>query len=381
MAYFWRASVWAINGYRSYGKAGFERASTHWNIQDLNVDIQNKSFMITGANSGIGKEVAREIAIKGGSVHMICRNRERGEAAKNEIINQSKNERVYLHIVDIGRPTSIKEFAKQFIESGQNLDVLVNNAGFLPDKLQLTEDGIEETFATNSLGTFLLTNLLIPVLKKTAQQKGQFARVISVTSGGALTQKMNVDDFQFSKMKPFDGPSAYSQTKRAQIILTQLWTIKFPPSIYNINFYCMHPGWADTPGVEKSLPSFYNSMKDKLRSAAQGADTIIWLSITNNSILNNNSGKFFEDRTIIAEHLPLCFTQSSSKDNEKLWDYCCQLSNWSPNEINLINPTNTIITNTNTTTTTNTNTITNRNINESENTNTINTTTNTTATL
>merc|ERR1712004_611145 len=146
----------------------------------------------------------------------------------------------------------------------------VNNAGCMINTRELVEDTLEKNFATNTLGTHILTEGLIPALSKADDP-----RVIIVTSGGMLTVKLDVKDMQFEQMKPFDGTMAYAQNKRQQVVMTEQYALKYP----NIYFASMHPGWADPPAVQSSMPDFHAKMKNKLRTIPQGADTIVWLAI------------------------------------------------------------------------------------------------------
>ncbi|XP_053732833.1 dehydrogenase/reductase SDR family member 12 isoform X2 [Synchiropus splendidus] len=203
--------------------------------------------------------------------------------------------------------------ARQVWEFGQNfsqnnsLHVLINNAGCMVNQRELTEEGLEKNFATNTLGTYILTMVLIPILKK-----AEDPRVVTVSSGGMLTQKLNVDDLQFEKAT-FDGTMAYAQNKRQQVIMTERWAALHK----DIHFSSMHPGWADTPAVQSSMPSFHAKMANKLRTEAMGADTAVWLAISA-AAAKQPSGLFFQDRAAVATHLPLAWSKSSSLDQEKL---------------------------------------------------------------
>ncbi|XP_076454180.1 dehydrogenase/reductase SDR family member 12-like [Babylonia areolata] len=315
---FFRNVVWFTKGLREYTKSGYEKASVYFGQDDLKVDISQRSFMITGANSGIGKTTALTIAKLGGVVHMVCRNRERGEKALKEILEASGNTNVYLHELDISKPRAIAAFAQSFEESGKPLHVLINNAGVLltETERQFTEDDLEVTFATNTLGTHIMTTSFIPILSKYEDP-----RVVIVTSGGMLVQKLDLKDLQFSRLKPFDGTMAYAQTKRQQVVLTEQYSCRWP----GVHFSCMHPGWADTPGVRTSIPGFYNKMKDKLRTEEQGADTLVWLAVAK-GVTQHPSGLFFQDRKVVPVHLPLAWTRSSPQEHEKLMEILDSLS-------------------------------------------------------
>lgn len=250
----WNA-VWFVKGLQEYTKSGYEAAAKHFSPADLDVNLSDRCFMVTGANSGIGKATAQEIAKRGGTVHMVCRNKERAEKAKDEIVAQSKNEKVHIHIVDMSSARKVWEFAQNFSQNNK-LHVLINNAGCMVNQRELTEEGLEKNFATNTLGTYILTVALIPALKKEED-----SRVITVSSGGMLTQKLNVDDLQFEK-GAFDGTMAYAQNKRQQVILTERWASEHK----EIHFSSMHPGWADTPAVQSSMPSFHAKMQSDRKS-------------------------------------------------------------------------------------------------------------------
>lgn len=304
----YRNIVWFAKGMKEYTKNGFAAASKEFNTSDLDVSVSDKSYMITGANSGLGKATALTLAQKGGIVHLVCRNKERGEAAKTEIIETTGNQNVHLHQLDTSKPRDIYQFAHKFGESGQQLDVLINNAGCMINTRELTEDGLEKNFATNTLGTHILTTALIPILSKSNKP-----RVIIVSSGGMLTQTLNVTDLQFEKMSKFDGTTAYAQNKRQQIVMTEQYALKYP----SIHFSTMHPGWADTPAVQSSMPQFYEKMKTRLRTVEEGADTIVWLAIAENP-LKLKSGCFYQDRKIVPTHLPLAWTKSTPEQDQSL---------------------------------------------------------------
>ncbi|XP_069495835.1 dehydrogenase/reductase SDR family member 12 [Ambystoma mexicanum] len=301
-----RNTVWFLKGLREYTKGGYEAASKRFVASDLEVNVAGRSFMITGGNSGIGKAVATDIAKKGGTIHLVCRNKDRAEEAKKEIVQESGNENVFVHVLDMSNPKGIWEFADKFkIEHG--LNVLINNAGCMVNQREQTEDGLEKNFATNTLGMYILTTALIPVL-----EEAEDPRVVNVSSGGMLVQKLDVSDLQFEK-KNFDGTMAYAQNKRQQIVLTERWAKLYK----RIHFSVMHPGWADTPAVRLSMPDFHQKMKNKLRTEAQGADTALWLAVSP-AASKQASGLFFQDRTSVATHLPLAWTYSSEGDEEKL---------------------------------------------------------------
>lgn len=321
----YRNTVWVTKGLMEYTTGGYISASKNFKATDLDIDCSLKHFLITGSNSGIGKQTALEVAKRGGIVHLVCRNPDFAEQAKNEIVEKSKNGNVHTHILDLSKPRDVHKFAENFASefSSSGLHVLVNNAGCMVNKKTLTEESLEKNFATNTLGTYILTEKLIPLLRKTSDNVRP--RVITVSSGGMLTNKLDVKDLQFENMNPFDGTSAYAQNKRQQVIMTEEWARKYN----DIQFTSMHPGWADTPAVRTSMPGFYERMKDKLRTVEQGADTIVWLAMTENEAAVNpeNSGEFYQDRRVVGKHLPLAWSRASQSDKDKLMSELEKLSN------------------------------------------------------
>ncbi|KAL6048675.1 Dehydrogenase/reductase SDR member 12, partial [Balamuthia mandrillaris] len=262
----WRGALWFSHGWRHYTRQGFQQRQKHFNDEEMLEDLSGKVYLVTGANSGLGYATAHHLASKGGRVYLLCRSRERGEEAKQTIVERTGNSDLHVEVVDVSEQSSLASFADRFLASGERCDVLINNAGvMLQEKGEPTGDGLDRTFATNTMGCFLLTKLLMPALEKSAP-----SRVVMVSSGGALTQKLDVEDLEFAKSKKWDGTLAYAQTKRAQIYLAELFAQKYKGN--GVYFYSMHPGWADTPGVSTSMPQFYDKLKDRLRTAEQGAD-------------------------------------------------------------------------------------------------------------
>ncbi|KAM4605416.1 dehydrogenase/reductase SDR family member 12 [Polymixia lowei] len=301
----YRNIIWFLKGIHEYTRGGYEAASKNFAAQDLDVSVVGRSFMITGANSGIGKATAMAIAKKGGTVHMVCRNKDRAEEARADIVRDSGNTEVHVHILDMSETQKVWEFAEDFKRQYPSLNVLINNAGCMVNKREVNAVGLEKNFATNTLGVYVLTQTLIPLI-----QKSRDPRVITVSSGGMLVQKLRVNNLQ-SERGYFDSTMAYAQNKRQQVVLTEQWAKANPV----IHFSVMHPGWANTPAVSTSMPQFKQMMGDRLRTAEQGADTVVWLALSRVSA-RTTSGKFFQDREAVPAHLPLAWTQSPTKDVE-----------------------------------------------------------------
>nr|CAB3237655.1 dehydrogenase/reductase SDR family member 12-like [Phallusia mammillata] len=312
----YQKGAFLIKGLREFTINGYLSAAKSFNSQDLEKDITGNVYMITGANSGLGKSAAIALARKGGEIHMVCRNEERGNAAKNEIVEESSNSNVHLHILDMSHPKDVYAFANKFLQDHNILNVLVNNSGCMVNERVITSDELETNFATNTLGTYILTQQLLPLLKQSDKP-----RVITVSSGGMYTQKLNVQDMQMLQLQKFEGEMVYAQNKRQQVILTEEWAKQESA----VHFSCMHPGWADTPAVRTSMPGFYDAMKNKLRTSEQGADTIVWLAMAD-AALAKPSGKFFLDRKPTNTHLALAWTRESARDRAQFLQNLAELA-------------------------------------------------------
>lgn len=312
MAY--RKIVWFTKGMREYTKQGYESASKSFNKADLEVDLSKRVIMVTGANSGIGKVTALEVARRGASVHMVCRSKERGEAAQNEIIKETNNSNVFLHIVDMSQPRQVYQFAKKFLDTQQSLNILVNNAGCMVNERE-TVEGLEVNFSTNTLGTHILTKTLIPLIEKSDKP-----RIFIVSSGGMLVEDLNSTDLNNEKMSKFDGTLVYAQNKRQQVVMAESYSKTYP----KIYFATMHPGWADTPAVQTSMPSFREKMLNKLRTQEQGADTLVWMCCYE-KLENFERGAFFQDRAPTSKHLPLAKSKNSFEEEKELMNKLDQL--------------------------------------------------------
>ena len=286
----------------SFDQSGYHRHAKSFRTDDLNVDMTGKVVLITGANSGLGKASAIAIAKRNATVYLLCRNPQRGELAQQEIIQLAQNPKVHLKLIDLSDLHSVRRFSDSFQE--KHVDVLIHNAGVLPRQMQTSLQGLELTYATNIVGPHLLTLCLWERLAN--------ARMILVSSGGMYPVKLNNKDLR-NPPTPFNGVTAYAQTKRAQVILTELWARRGESQ--GTLVHSMHPGWADTPGVEHSLPQFWNKMKNRLRTPEQGADTIVWLALSEQA--GQCSGHFWFDRKVRPTHLFL--TKERVNDRKNLW--------------------------------------------------------------
>lgn len=300
----------------AFSAPGFALRKRAWEPETLPTDLSGQQMIVTGANSGLGYATSEDLAGRGATIHMLCRNKEKGEAAQDRILKKCPEATLHLHIVDVSLCSEILGFVQSYQRDFDRVDGLILNAGVLLGAREETNEGVEKSFATNVLGPYLLCRELEPLLVS-----GEPSRVIFVSSGGMYTQKLDVDDFQFER-KSFDGVAAYAQNKRAEVILTELFAELWRDKAVTVN--AMHPGWADTPGVQSSLPIFRALTSFMLRDAKQGADTIIWLACS--ETVKDKSGMFFFDRLPRRTRAPFSKTESSVEDRAKLWDYCENLA-------------------------------------------------------
>jgi dehydrogenase/reductase SDR family member 12 len=299
-----------------YTSAGYRIRSRAWDRDDLR-PMDGKTVLVTGATSGLGLAAAEGFARLGARVRLLARSGERAERARAAVVEATGNRDVRGCLCDVSDLGDVRAFAARLIADEPRLDVLVNNAGVLPAERALSADGNELALATNVLGPFLLTNLLVPLLTASAP-----ARIINVSSGGMYTQRLHVEDLQ-STGERFDGPTVYARTKRAQAILTELWAQRLAGS--GVVVHAMHPGWVDTPGVASSLPRFHRLTGPLLRSPEQGAETIVWLGAAVEP--GESSGGFWHDRRRRPTHR-VPWTKEAPEDRERLWRECERLTGW-----------------------------------------------------
>lgn len=228
--------------------------------------------LVTGASSGIGFEIARGLAGTGAHVVLACRDPIKAEAARQKVPGGE------VLLVDLASQRSIRSAAQEFTAKHDSLDVLVNNAGgAVPTRLE-SPDGIELTFATNVLGYYLLTELLLDSL-----QRAPSARIVNVASKFAYG--LDLEDVEF-KRRRYDPSTAYAQSKQADRMLT--WFLARQLEGTRVTANAMSPGPVNTALLHALAPGFRGV------SPAQGADTAIWLATSPD--LNDVTGRFWSDR-------------------------------------------------------------------------------------
>jgi NAD(P)-dependent dehydrogenase (short-subunit alcohol dehydrogenase family) len=283
------------------------------------LELEGKTVMLTGASSGIGEAACGQLARAGAQVLMVVRDPEKGERSRQEILAGAPSAVAELIRCDVSELSSVREAAAHFLDSGLPLDVLINNAGVLPTERRQTSEGIELTFATNVLGPFLLTALLLPALEAAAP-----SRVINVSSGGMYAARLDLDDLQLVR-REFDGARFYAHTKRIEVALAGEWSRRLAGC--GVAVHSVHPGWVATPGVTSSLPRFDRVMKPLLRNPDAGADTIVWLAGSRGA--TKHPGAFWHDRRVRPKHR-VPWTRESAAERAALFDRCAALCGLDP---------------------------------------------------
>lgn len=235
--------------------------------------LDGKVVIITGCNTGIGKETALEMAKRGARVYMACRNFDKCEKARREIVNLTGNTNVFNRTLDLASLQSVRDFAEQFLKKEKRLDILINNAGIMATPRKLTQDGYEQQFAVNHLGHYLLTNLLLDLLKSSAP-----SRIVVVSSLAHILGKFDKEDMNLEKHYTRFG--AYGRSKLANILFTRKLAHMLKDSKVTVN--CLHPGSVQSELTRyHPVLNFFSSIFSKflLRSTKGGAQTILYLAL------------------------------------------------------------------------------------------------------
>jgi len=270
--------------------------------------LAGRTCVVTGASAGIGRATSLALARRGARVVMVVRNPAKGEQARREIVSASGNGEVELELADLARQGSIRAFARTLAQRHPTLDVLVNNAGIWSERRRMSPEGVELTWATNVLGYFLTTLLLLPPLSASGD-----ARIVNVAS--RLAGGLDLDDLEFER-RDYSGRDAYAQSKQANRMLT--WALARRLEGSGVTANAVHPGFVSTEifGKGGGLAGLGLSLYAKLRARkpAEGADTVAWLAA--DPEVEGRSGLFWVDRQ---EH-PCRFRDEATE--EALWRRC-----------------------------------------------------------
>ena len=245
--------------------------------------MEGKICIITGANSGIGKATAIGLAMMNATIVMMCRSKERGEEVQKEIIELTGNKKVDLLLCDLSSQESIRKFVSEFKSKYQNLHILINNAGVMLSKRVISVDGFEMNFAVNYLASFLLTNLLLDVLKKSAP-----SRIINVSSAAHRMAKMDFDDLQSEKRK-YRLFKIYGISKLALMLFSYELNRRLEGTSVTVN--TVHPGVVNT-NLGQDQSSFSKGFaKLFFKKPEKGAETSIYLASSQE--VEGITGKYF----------------------------------------------------------------------------------------
>lgn len=271
--------------------------------------MEEKICLLTGANSGIGFETARELSHKGFRLIMLCRSEEKANNAKDEILKSNPAAKIDLAIADLASQKQVRKVAKEIVASYPKMDVLINNAGSWFSEFGLTEDGIERQWAINHLAPFLLTQLLLPVLLE-----AEDPRIINLSSDSHFHGKIHFEDVNLKQK--YHGLRAYAQSKLANVLFTHEFEVRKTEKKLTIN--AVQPGLVKTDIGLKHTFSFHGFMWKIRRlggkSPKRGAETSIFLASSDQ--VKGISGKYWDNCNIKSTSS----SADSSLNAAKLWD-------------------------------------------------------------
>ena len=289
----------------------------HWTGTD-SYQLDGRVIVITGATSGLGLVAARAWLSAGATVEILARNGEKAAATVKQLRDEIAGASVTATIADTADLDALRTAAASLRARHERIDVLVHNAGALDQRHSYARNGIEQTIASQVVGPFLLSALLFEPL--TAAGPG---RIVWVSSGGIYTQPLSVDQLTIGPIG-YRGSVAYARAKRAQVTLTEMMAQRVDRSALVV--HSMHPGWALTPGVERSLPTFRRALGPLLRTAEQGADTLVWLAADDGAPLAS-TGKFWLDRRVRSVHKSKVTREAdTAAERSRLWQWVIDAS-------------------------------------------------------
>jgi dehydrogenase/reductase SDR family member 12 len=290
-----------------YARVGLlaRRRLTGWPADPPRID--GETVLVTGAASGLGLAAARGFARLGATVHALARDAGRADHAVAEIRASVPEADARAQVCDLSSLVAIKSFAEAFAAREPRLGVLVNNAGVMPPERTRSVDGHELMFATHVLAPLALTTLLA----------GRLRRVINVSSGGMYTQPLRRGDWE-SDQTAYGPKKLYARTKREQVAITEVIADRLRGR--GVVVHAMHPGWAETAGLARAMPGFRTITRPILRTADEGADTIVWLGAAPEP--GRETGLFWHDRRPRPTHYRFGAPEETDRDREELLAYC-----------------------------------------------------------
>ena len=247
----------------SFTKLGYKVRNLTWQKQQFS--FEGQTWLITGASTGIGREIARTAANAGAHVHVVARSEDKLQHLVAEI--QPNSGTIIPHCNDLSLMSEVEKLTDKLATQEIKINVLVNNVGLMLNEYSETAEGFETGFATNLLSHYRLTEALI-----TSNALVHGATVINMSSGGMYNVPLDIAELQNDSH--YDGTLAYAYHKRAQVALNAYCRQRY---LGRFRSYVMHPGWVSTPGVETAMPEFHQAMGGLLRGVDAGADTALWL--------------------------------------------------------------------------------------------------------
>jgi dehydrogenase/reductase SDR family protein 12 len=276
-------------------------------------DLSGRTVVVTGATSGLGRAAATQLLACGAEVAIIGRDHGRLESTTRSLAETTGNHKIVPIVCDMGDLQQVEVAAATITNSLDGLDAVLHNAGVLMNHRTDNAAGVETTVAVHVVGPFAMTNHLLPALR---QRKP--GRVITMSSGGMYTAPLTVDRLQMDEAT-YRGTGQYALAKRAQVTLNEMWAKRLEST--EVVFHAVHPGWADTPGVADSLPTFGRVMSPLLRTPEEGADTMTWLAADDTA--RSGSGEFWLDRRVRPIHRLARTRRSDTPERrQRLWEWC-----------------------------------------------------------
>jgi NAD(P)-dependent dehydrogenase (short-subunit alcohol dehydrogenase family) len=288
----------------------------------MNYDLANKTVIITGANSGIGKAASIQLAQLGAQVVMMCRNAERGAAALDEVRKTANSDRVELILVDMASQASVRQAVAEFLGNHARLDVLINNAANFDHRLKspvLTPDGVEMVFATNHVNIFLMTDLLLPMLKAHAP-----SRIITVASKGLMSYPfLKIEFDNLNGQKKFSMQHAYYHSKQAQVMFTFDLAERLKSTGVTVN--CVRVGNVAIPDTRLDhLPAWlvklYHAKRKFAIAPEKMAETYTWLAA--DPALATVTGGYWDAPQVAVRANKHAYHKETQR---KLWDTTAQM--------------------------------------------------------
>ncbi|GFP91364.1 short-chain dehydrogenase tic 32 chloroplastic [Phtheirospermum japonicum] len=304
--------------------SGFSSSSTAEDVTD-GIDASGLTAIVTGASSGIGSETARVLALRGMHVVMGIRNIAAGEKVKETIVNEIPEAKVDAMELDVSSLASVRKFASDFTSLGRPLNLLINNAGIMAPPFELSKDNIESQFATNYLGHFLLADLLLDTMKKTARETKMEGRIVNVSSEAhRLPYKEGIRFDRLNDREVYSRWVAYGQSKLANALHANELTRRLKEDGAEITANSLHPGIVSTNlfrhfGVFEGFVSALSRLV--LKNVQQGASTTCYVAL--HPELKGISGEYFSDN-----NLAKASAKAADRDlARQLWEFSLDLIN------------------------------------------------------